>query len=234
MLWSKQFYYYDVDRWLRRRPGAAAPPGRDATAATASGPHVQRGRHLDAGQVGVPVVRGLGPGLPRDPAGAGRPGLRQGAAPADAARAVPAPERADARPTSGTSATSTRRSTPGPLRVLQHRAAAAAARATAGSWRDVFHKLLLNFTWWVNRKDTRRARTSSRAASSGSTTSASSTAARRCRPAARSSRRTATAGWRCTARTCSSIALELAPHDSAYEDVAIKFFEHFVCDRRAP
>ena len=25
MLWSKQFYHYDVARWLRRRPGR---PGR--------------------------------------------------------------------------------------------------------------------------------------------------------------------------------------------------------------
>ena len=62
----------------------------------------------------------------------------------------------------------------------------------------VFHKLLLNFTWWVNRKDA-EGRTSSRADSSASTTSASSTAARRCPPADTSSSRTARAGWRCTA-----------------------------------
>ena len=47
----------------------------------------------------------------------------------------------------------------------------------------VFHKLMLNFTWWVNRKDA-QGRKSSRAASSAWTTSASSTAARRCPPAA--------------------------------------------------
>ena len=56
----------------------------------------------------------------------------------------------------------------------------------------------------------RRQATSSRAASSGSTTSASSTAARRCRPAATSSRPTARPGWRCSARTCCEIAVELA------------------------
>ena len=60
---------------------------------------------------------------------------------------------------------------------------------------------MLNFNWWVNRKDPRAA-TSSPAASSASTTSASSTAARRSRPAGRSSRPTAPPGWPSTARTC--------------------------------
>ena len=62
----------------------------------------------------------------------------------------------------------------------------------------IFQKLLLNFTWWVNRKDT-EGETFSRAAFSVSTTSASSTAARRCRPAATSSNPTPPAGWACTA-----------------------------------
>ncbi len=38
MIWSKQFYYYDVPEWLQRRPGAAAAAARAArTAATATG-----------------------------------------------------------------------------------------------------------------------------------------------------------------------------------------------------
>ncbi len=61
----------------------------------------------------------------------------------------------------------------------------------------VFQKLLLNFTWWVNRKDT-KAIISSRAASLASTTSASSTAPSRCPPVVASSRRTARRGWRST------------------------------------
>ena len=64
-----------------------------------------------------------------------------------------------------------------------------------------FQGLMLNFNWWVNRKDPRGA-TSSRAAFWASTTSASSTAARSCLRAARWSRRTAPPGWRSTARTC--------------------------------
>ena len=58
-------------------------------------PHVQRRRDLDAGQVGVSLVRGLGPRLPRARADARRPGVRQAAASADAARAVHAPQRPD-------------------------------------------------------------------------------------------------------------------------------------------
>ena len=90
-----------------------------------------------------------------------------------------------------------------------------------------FHKLLLNFTWWVNRKD-RRAATCSKAGSSGSTTSASSIAARRCPPAATWSRRTARPGWRCSARTCSRSATELAMEKPAYVDMCLKFVEHFL------
>ena len=74
----------------------------------------------------------------------------------------------------------------------------------------------------------RRAATSSPAASSGSTTSASSTARSRCRPAATSSRPTAPPGWRSTARPCCRWRWSWRSEDPAYEDVASKFFEHFV------
>ena len=157
------------------------------------------------------MVRGLGPGLPRPRADAGRRGLRQAAARPDAAASATCTRTARSRPTSGTSATSTRRCTPGPTHLhLPHREGARGARATSTSSKRAFQKLLLNFTWWVNRKDRDGQATSSRAASSGSTTSASSTAARRCPPAATSSRPTAPPGWRSSARTCSRSRVELA------------------------
>ena len=96
MLWSKQFYHYDVDKWLEERgsdPFKADAQGRAAQRPLA--PHVQRRRHLHAGQVGVSLVRGLGPRLPRPRPDARGPGLRQAAAEADAARAVHAPQRPD-------------------------------------------------------------------------------------------------------------------------------------------
>ena len=68
----------------------------------------------------------------------------------------------------------------------------------------------------------------SRADSSASTTSACSIAARRCRPAATSSSRTARAGWRCTRSTCWRSPWSWREHDPAYEDVASKFWEHFL------
>ena len=55
----------------RGRPGAAgAAAGAPARTQRAVGPPVQRRRHLDAGQVGVPVVRRVGPGVPLRAAGA--------------------------------------------------------------------------------------------------------------------------------------------------------------------
>ena len=52
--------------------------------------------------------------------------------------------------------------------------------------------------------------------------------ASRCPTAGSSNRPTAPPGWRSTARRCSSMALELAADDPSYEDIASKFFEHFV------
>ena len=60
-------------------------------------PHVQPGHHLDARQVGVPVVRGLGPGLPHAADRDRRSRFRQGSDAADAPWALPAPERPDPR-----------------------------------------------------------------------------------------------------------------------------------------
>ena len=61
------------------------------------GAHGERRRHLDAGQVGVSLVRGLGSGVPRRAARSGRSGLRQEADLAAVERALPAPERSGPR-----------------------------------------------------------------------------------------------------------------------------------------
>ena len=85
-----------------RRPPLAARARRQPVGPERAGhaqrplvPHDRRRHHLDARQVGVPVVRGLGPGLPLRAAVAGRRRLRQGAGRAAAAHPLPAPERAD-------------------------------------------------------------------------------------------------------------------------------------------
>ena len=51
---------------------------------------------------------------------------------------------------------------------------------------------------------------------------------RRCRPAATSSSPTAPAGWRCTASTCWRSRWSWRSENPAYEDVASKFWEHFL------
>ena len=95
MLWSKQFYHYVVRDWLKGDPGHPPPPAErlERPQSRMVAP-LQRRRHLDAGQMGVPVVRGLGSGVPLRAAGAGRFGVRQRATRADAARVVHAPQRA--------------------------------------------------------------------------------------------------------------------------------------------
>jgi hypothetical protein len=91
----------------------------------------------------------------------------------------------------------------------------------------VFHKLLLNFTWWVNRKDTEGNNVfqggflgldnigvfdrSSPLPNGGHIEQADGTA---------------WMGMYCL--NMLAMALELARHKPAYEDVATKFFEHFI------
>ena len=61
-------------------PGLPAPPGAPGRTQQPVDSLVQRGRHLDAGQMGVPVVCGVGPRIPLRSARARGLGLRQGAA----------------------------------------------------------------------------------------------------------------------------------------------------------
>ena len=188
-----------------RRPGApGAAARRGGRGATTRGGTSTTGSALDARQVGVPLVRGVGPRVPLHPAGAGRPGVRQAAAHAARARVVHAPERAD--PGLRVAA---RRREPAGARVggvprLPDRAAHDRARATARSSRAIFLKLMLNFTWWVNRKDT-----SGRNVFEGGFLGLDNIGLfDRSKPLPgrrrRSSRPTRRAGWACTASTCST------------------------------
>ena len=66
MLWSKQYYFFDADKWLEEHgadPFAASSRRRAQPRVV---PHDQRPHDLDAGQMGVPVVRGLGSRLSHD------------------------------------------------------------------------------------------------------------------------------------------------------------------------
>ena len=186
---------------LRRRALARRRPGRPA-AARGAPPRPQRRlaapqqprRDLDAGPVGVPVVRRVGPRLPLRGARPRRPGLRQGPAAAAAARVVHAPQ----RPAPGVRV-GVRRRQPAGARLggaagLRDRRQRATSTSSPGSSTSCCSTSPGGST-----ARTPRATTSSRAASSGWTTSGRSTGPPRCRWPACSSRPTAPPGWRCTA-----------------------------------
>jgi hypothetical protein len=90
-----------------------------------------------------------------------------------------------------------------------------------------FHKLMINFTWWVNRKD----RQGNNLFGGGFLGLDNIGVFDRSQPLPRGGdleQADATAWMAFFCSTMLSIALELAREDPAYEDVASKFFEHFV------
>jgi Mannosylglycerate hydrolase MGH1-like glycoside hydrolase domain len=90
-----------------------------------------------------------------------------------------------------------------------------------------FHKLLINFTWWVNRKDL-----GGKHIFAGGFLGLDNIGVfDRSKPLPTGGlleQADGTAWMACYCSTMLSIALELAKFDPAYEDVASKFFEHFV------
>ena len=90
-----------------------------------------------------------------------------------------------------------------------------------------FHKLMLNFTWWVNRKDV-----AGRHLFSGGFLGLDNIGIfDRSKPLPSGQCLEQADGTAWMAFYCSTmlaIALELATHNPAYEDIASKFFEHFV------
>ena len=90
-----------------------------------------------------------------------------------------------------------------------------------------FHKLMLNFTWWVNRKDPR----GKNLFGGGFLGLDNIGVFDRSRPLPTGGHLEQADGTAWMAFYCAtmlSMSLELAFHDPAYEDIASKFFEHFV------
>ncbi len=91
----------------------------------------------------------------------------------------------------------------------------------------VFHKLLLNFTWWVNRKDAE----GKNVFQGGFLGLDNIGVFDRSAPLPSGGRINQADGTSWMAMYCLNllrIALELALHDPVYEDIATKFFEHFL------
>ena len=96
----------------------------------------------------------------------------------------------------------------------------------------VFHKLMLNFTWWVNRKDT-----SEKNVFHGGFLGLDNIGVfDRNAPlpsGGHISQSDATSWMAMFSLNLMRIALELAQHNHVYEDIATKFFEHFLYIARA-
>jgi hypothetical protein len=96
-----------------------------------------------------------------------------------------------------------------------------------GFLKRVFHKLLLNFTWWVNRKDA----DGNNLFSGGFLGLDNIGIFDRSQPLPTGGtleQADGTAWMAFYASTMLAISLEIAANDTCYEDVASKFFEHFV------
>jgi hypothetical protein len=223
MLWSKQFYHYDVDRWLKGDPAGPPPP-----------PARRHGRnhqwwHLNnADVISMPdkweypwfaawdlafhcvALARVDPAFAKDqlllmcrewymhPNGQ-----------------IPAYEWAfgDVNPPVHAWAA---------LRVFEVDGA-----ADFGFLERVFHKLLLNFTWWVNRKDAE----GNNIFEGGFLGLDNVSAFDRTSGLPSGGQLEQADGTSWMAMYCLNmlgIALELAKEDEVYEDIATKFFEHFV------
>jgi hypothetical protein len=108
-----------------------------------------------------------------------------------------------------------------------YKIASARGRRDLGFLERAFQKLLLNFTWWVNRKDVR-----GRHLFAGGFLGLDNIGVfDRSRPlpgggSLEQADGTAWMAFYCT--TLLAMAFELAAHNPAYEDIASKFFEHFI------
>ncbi len=91
----------------------------------------------------------------------------------------------------------------------------------------VFHKLLINFTWWINRKDSDGNHIFS-GGFLGLDNIGIFDRSKSSPIGGRLDQADATAWMAFYCTTMLTIALELAREDESYEDVASKFFEHFI------
>jgi hypothetical protein len=222
MLWSKQFYRYDVDRWLRGDPTTQAPPEARTRGRNAAWRHLNNADVIsmpdkweypwyaswDLAFHAVPLAH-VDPAFAKEqlllmtrewymhPSGQ-----------------LPAYEWAfgDVNP------------------PVQAWAALKVFTIDGGGdytfLERIFHKLLLNFTWWVNRKDA-----DGMNIFEGGFLGLDNIGPidRSAMPPAdgRLEQSDATAWMALYCLNLWEIALVLAEHDPAYEDMATKFFEHF-------
>src|SRR5690348_10219539 len=100
-------------------------------------------------------------------------------------------------------------------------------RADRGFLERVFHKLMLNFTWWVNRKDA-QGRNVFQGGFLGLDNIGVFDRSAPLPTGGHIDQADGTSWMAMYALNLMRIALELALHNRTYEDIATKFFEHFL------
>ena len=232
MIWSKQFYYYDVRRWMRGDPGTPEPPRARKRGRNREWSHINNSDIISmpdkweypwfaAWDLAFHCV----PFALLDPEFAKAQlilMLREWYMHPNGQ--IPAYEWAfgDVNPPVHAWAA---------LRVYQLE-----QEVWGGKDRNflerIFHKLLLNFTWWVNRKDTEGNNVFQGGFLGLDNIGVFDRSA--VLPGGGSLEQSDATSWMgMYCLNMMNIALELAKENPAYEDVASKFFEHFVHIARA-
>ena len=116
---------------------------------------------------------------------------------------------------------------PGPHGASTRSTRSARAKAIARSCERVFHKLLLNFTWWVNRKDA-EGKNIFQGGFLGLDNIGVFDRSAPLPTGGYIEQSDGTSWMAMYSLNLLAIALELASEDPAYEDVASKFWEHFL------
>jgi hypothetical protein len=228
MLWSKQFYYYDVDRWLRGDPGQPPPPPERLNGRNRDWRHLNTTKIIsmcdkweypwfaawdlafhcvtlalvDAEFAKDQLVT-LGREWYQHPNGQ-----------------IPAYEWAfgDVNPpVLGWAA----------WRVYKIDQKLRGGVGDLHFLERVFHKLMLNFTWWVNRKD-EEGRNVFQGGFLGLDNIGVFDRSAQLPTGGHIEQSDGTAWMGMFSLNMLTIALELSQMNSAYEDIAIKFFEHFL------
>lgn len=227
MLWSKQFYHYVVKEWLDGDPGCPQPPAERATGRNRDWKHLYNSDVISMpDKWEYPWYAAWDLAFHCIPLALADPGfakrqlillLREWYMHPNGQ--LPAYEWAlgDVNPPVHAWAA---------LRVYQIEKRSKGSGDTA-FLEKVFHKLLLNFTWWVNRKDAE----GNNVFEGGFLGLDNIGVFDRSKPMPGGGFLEQSDGTSWMAMYCLNmlaIALELAQDDKAYEDVASKFFEHFV------
>jgi hypothetical protein len=227
LLWSKQFFYYDVDDWLRGDPAGPVPPSQRLDGRNAGWRHLRNADVIsmpdkweypwyaawDLAFHCIPLAR-IDPEFAK-----GQLLLFLQESYLHPNGQLPAYEWAlgDVNPPVHAWA----------VRKVYEIDRAVSGRPDRAFLERCFHKLTLNFTWWVNRKDAE-----GRNVFQGGFLGLDNIGVfDRSAPAPSGGHLEQADGTAWMAMFClnmMSIALELARENPVYEDMATKFFEHFL------